>query len=44
MKQDHGMMRMDGMNHGGMALGEMAGASKAYMDAMMKLDAEMGAM
>lgn len=38
MKQD------DGMKHGGMAMGEMTGASKAYMDAMMKMDAEMGAM
>lgn len=44
MKQDDGMMKMDGMNHGGMAMGEMTGASKAYMDAMMKMDAEMGAM
>ena len=44
MKQDGGMMKMDGMNHGGMAMGEMTGASKAYMDAMQKMDAEVGAM
>lgn len=44
MKQDGGMMKMDGMNHGGKAMGEMTGTSKAYMDAMMKMDAEMGTM
>lgn len=34
----------EAMDHGSMPMGEMKGASKAYMDAMQKMDDEMSAM